>query len=435
MDKEILDLESNVIGAMTLSYGAFLKAQEEGLLPEHFENESYKKAYEVMIKHQASDMVTIMHNMKDIDMVQEVRDAASYCISSAGMNGWLKLMDNKTANRKLLLLAKKIPEIVEKDLTIEQKIEEVNNLLINNKIAKNIGVPKEVKDVLSTVKKELEDAENISKNLIQTGFKNIDRKIKGFKSGDLIVVAGRPGMGKTTWALNIATSNILKGKTVLIFSLEMTNEQLIKKIISSESNLSMDVLIAGGLSIKQWQEFETVNERLKDANLYVYDRSPITIETLINKTKAINSVKDIDLIVVDYLQLLMTTNKAPSNSDSRTASMTYISNLLKGLAKEIGCPLISLSQLNRGVEARTDKRPVLSDLRDSGSIEQDADMVIMLYRQEYYDSLDTGLAEVIIRKNRLGEMGEFELGFDGARSKFIDPEEQAFGGRKEYGQI
>ena len=435
MDKEILDLESNVIGAMTLSYGAFLKAQEEGLLPEHFENKSYKKAYEVMIKHQASDMVTIMHNMKDINMVQEVRDAAAYCISSAGMNGWLKLMDDKTANRKLLLLAKKIPEIVEKDLTIEQKIEEVNNLLINNKIAKNIGVPKEVKDVLSTVKKELEDAENISKNLIQTGFKNIDRKIKGFKSGDLIVVAGRPGMGKTTWALNIATSNILKGKTVLIFSLEMTNEQLIKKIISSESNLSMDVLIAGGLSIKEWQEFETVNERLKDANLYVYDRSPITIETLINKTKAINSVKDIDLIVVDYLQLLMTTNKAPSNSDSRTASMTYISNLLKGLAKEIGCPLISLSQLNRGVEARTDKRPVLSDLRDSGSIEQDADMVIMLYRQEYYDSLDTGLAEVIIRKNRLGEMGEFELGFDGARSKFIDPEEQAFGGRKEYGQI
>ena len=154
-----------------------------------------------------------------------------------------------------------------------------------------------------------------------------------------------------------------------------------------------------------------------------------------NKTKAIQSITDVDLIVVDYLQLLMTTNKAPSNSDSRTASMTYISNLLKGLAKEISCPLISLSQLNRGVEARTDKRPVLSDLRDSGSIEQDADMVIMLYRQEYYDSLDTGLAEVIIRKNRLGETGEFELGFEGHRSRFVDTEEQAFGGRKQYGQI
>ena len=344
-------------------------------------------------------------------------------------------MHKKTANKKLLVLAKKIPQIVEKDLTIEEKVEEVNNLLVNNKITKNIGAPREIGDVLDSVKKELQDTEMIYKNLIQTGFNNIDKKIKGFKSGDLIVVAGRPGMGKTTWALNIATSNILKGKTVLIFSLEMTNEQLIKKIISSQSDLTMDVLIAGGLSDKQWKEFDLVNSELKQSSLYVYDRSPITIETLINKTKAIQSVKDIDLIVVDYLQLLMTTNKAPSNSDSRTASMTYISNLLKGLAKDIGCPLISLSQLNRGVEARTDKRPVLSDLRDSGSIEQDADMVIMLYRQEYYDSIDTGSAEVIIRKNRLGEMGEFELGFDGAKSKFYDPEEHAFGGRKEYGQI
>ena len=435
MDKEILDLEANIVGAMLLSRKAFLHAQEDGLLPEHFDNKSYQKAYEIMIDQQASDAVTIIHNLKNKKMIKEIRDAGAYCISPAGIRSWLKLMHKKTANKKLLVLAKKIPQIVDQDLTIEQKVEEVNNLLVNNKITKNIGAPREIGDVLDSVKKELQDAEMISKNLIQTGFNNIDKRIKGFKSGDLIVVAGRPGMGKTTWALNIATANVLKGKTVLIFSLEMTNEQLIKKIISSQSDLTMDVLIAGGLSYKQWKEFELINSKLKQSNLYVYDRSPITIETLINKTKAIQSVKDIDLIVVDYLQLLMTTNKAPSNSDNRTASMTYISNLLKGLAKEISCPLISLSQLNRGVEARTDKRPVLSDLRDSGSIEQDADMVIMLYRQEYYDSIDTGSAEVIIRKNRLGEMGDFELGFDGAKSKFYDLEEQAFGGRKEYGQI
>ena len=219
----------------------------------------------------------------------------------------------------------------------------------------------------------------------------------------------------------------------------MTNEQLIKKIISSESGLGMDSLLTGNLTADQWDTFNSVQETLSNTNLYVYDKSPITIETLINKTKAIQAIKDIDLIVVDYLQLLMTSNKAPSNSDSRAASMTYISNLLKGLAKDVGCPLISLSQLNRGVEARTDKRPVLSDLRDSGSIEQDADMVIMLYRQEYYDSLDTGLAEVIIRKNRLGETGDFELAFDGAKSKFIDAEDAVFGeGKKQridYGVI
>ena len=132
-----------------------------------------------------------------------------------------------------------------------------------------------------------------------------------------------------------------------------------------------------------------------------YDKSPITIETLVNKTKTVQAVKDIDLIVVDYLQLLMTSNKAPANADSRAASMSYISNLLKGLAKDASCPVIALSQLNRGVESRTDKRPILSDLRDSGSIEQDADMVFMLYREEYYDSIDTGSAEIICRKNRI----------------------------------
>lgn len=435
MDKEILDLEANLIGSMTLDHKRFLEGQEEGLLPEHFENISYRKAYEVMLEHQASDMVTIMHNMKDPYMVQEVREAAAYCITSAGFSGWMKQMNVKTSKNKLNNLAKKIPQIVQEPITIEEMVDKVNELLVNNKITKTSGAPKKVLDVLHTVEQELKDSKTVNKNLIRTGFKNIDSKIKGFKPGDLIVVAGRPGMGKTTWALNIATNNIFKDKNVLVFSLEMTNEQLVKKIISAESGISMDALISGEMTQKEWMKFHETKQKLGNTGLYVYDKSPITIETLINKTKAIQSIIDVDLIVVDYLQLLMTTNKAPSNSDSRTASMTYISNLLKGLAKEISCPLISLSQLNRGVEARTDKRPVLSDLRDSGSIEQDADMVIMLYRQEYYDSLDTGLAEVIIRKNRLGETGEFELGFEGHRSRFVDPEEQAFGGRKEYGQI
>jgi len=439
MDKEIYELEANILGAMILDHKRFKKAQDEGLLPEDFETYSYRKAYEVMLDTQASDIVTIRNKIEDDFTFSEIREAAGYCISPAGFAHWIKAMHEKTANNKLLRLAAEIPDIVKTDDPIDKKVDQVNQLIINNKVTKNTGSPVEVKDVLQKVKDELKNTDLLSQSLIKTGFQNIDQRIKGFKDGDLIIVAGRPGMGKTTWALNIATNNILAGKTVLVFSLEMTNEQLIKKIISSESDLGMDKLLTGNLTADQWDKFNTIEQRLSETNLYVYDKSPITIETLINKTKAIQAIKNIDLIVVDYLQLLMTSNKAPSNSDSRAASMTYISNLLKGLAKDVGCPLISLSQLNRGVEARTDKRPVLSDLRDSGSIEQDADMVIMLYRQEYYDSLDTSLAEVIIRKNRLGETGEFELAFDGARSKFLDPEEVAFGERKkqrtEYGPI
>jgi replicative DNA helicase len=439
MDKEIYELEANLLGAMVLDHKKFMKAQEDGLLPEDFENSSYRKAYEVMIDNQASDIVTLRSNISDDFVFDDIRQASAYCISTAGYSHWIKAMHDKTANNKLMQLSLKIPEIVDDKITIEQKVDQVNQLLIENKITKNTESPKSIKDILSIVKQELQDANLIEQKLIKTGFNNIDERLNGFKDGDLIIVAGRPGMGKTTWALNIATNNILKGKVVLIFSLEMTNEQLIKKIVSSESGLSMKSLLTGNLTANEWDRFNAFEKTLSGSNLYVYDKSPITIETLVNKTKAIQSIKDIDLIVVDYLQLLMTSNKAPSNSDSRAASMTYISNLLKGLAKDVGCPVISLSQLNRGVEARVDKRPVLSDLRDSGSIEQDADMVIMLYREEYYDSLNTGLAEVIVRKNRLGETGEFNLAFDGATSKFLDPEEEAFGKKetrkKDYGII
>lgn len=435
MDKEIYELEANIIGAMILSHAKFQDAQDLGLEAEEFESVAYSKAYTTMLDLRASDMVTLRNNIKDDILFDEIKYAATYCISPAGFDGWLKQMKYKTANNKLLKLSKEIPEIVESRTTIEEKIDQVNQSLIDNKIIKNIGTPKPVADILDSVEEEIRLAGTEDQNVISTGFGEIDEKIKGFKSGDLVIVAGRPGMGKTTWALNIASHNIFKGKTVLMFSLEMTNEQLIKKIISSDSGLTIDKMMSGGMSQTEWTTFRDHKEKLSKTNLYVYDKSPITIETLINKTKSIQAVKDIDLIVVDYLQLLMTSNKAPSNSDSRTASMTYISNLLKGLAKDVGCPLISLSQLNRGVESRTDKRPVLSDLRDSGSIEQDADMVIMLYRGDYYDSLETGNSEVIVRKNRMGELGEFELGFDGSRSKFLDPADIAFGRKKEYGQI
>lgn len=435
MDK-ITDLESNIIGSMILEGKQFHKAQESGLMPDDFEYRSYREIYQSMIDANSADIVTLTTKIRNPMVIQDAKDSAINCISSAGFESWLRLMFDKTANNKLRNLAKLIPEIVDEKGPIENKIDQINSILVENKITKNFGSPLVIADVMKSVKEEISNAKMMSKNLIPTGFDNIDKKIHGFKRGDLIIVAGRPGMGKTTWALNIAANNINKDKTVLVFSLEMTNEQLVKKIISAESDLSMDKLMTGNLTDDDWKKFNKVESDMSQKNFYVYDKSPITIETLINKAKTVQAVKNIDLIVVDYLQLLMTSNKAPANADSRAASMSYISNLLKGLAKDAGCPVIALSQLNRGVEARVDKRPILSDLRDSGSIEQDADMVFMLYRQEYYDSLDSGMAEIICRKNRMGESGTFELGFDGALSKFVNSEDIAFGKRKnDFGPI
>ena len=437
MDNKITDLESNLIGSMILEQALFNKAQESGLMPDDFEYQSYKEAYRTMIEANTSDVVTLSTKIRNPISIQHIKDAAINCVSSAGFDAWLELMFEKTANNKLRNLASMIPDIVNEKEPIENKVDKINSILVENKITKNFGAPLVISDVMKSVRQEISDAKQMSKNLISTGFSDIDKKLHGFKKGDLIIVAGRPGMGKTTWALNVAANNIKKDKTVLIFSLEMTNEQLIKKVISSESDLTMDKLMTGSLNKEDWDQFNKIEYEMSQKNLYVYDKSPITIETLVNKTKTVQAVKDIDLIVVDYLQLLMTSNKAPANADSRAASMRYISNLLKGLAKDASCPVIALSQLNRGVESRTDKRPILSDLRDSGSIEQDADMVFMLYREEYYDSIDTGSAEIICRKNRMGESGTFELGFDGARSKFTNLEDIAFGAKNkmDYGPI
>ena len=433
-EKANLELEGNVIGSMILDKKFFIQAQDKGLQPSDFTILAYQKTYEIMLEKQGIDIISLQ-DLLNKQMFEKVRLATAEGIILDDISSWIKLMQDATANRKLLTLAKRIPDIVNQDTKIEEKISKINEYLIGDRITKATGSPKKISQIFDSVEHELSNANEINKNLIKTGFQTLDDKIKGFRSGDLIIIAGRPAMGKTTFALNIATNSVLQGKNVLLFSLEMTNEQLLKKIISAQAELTMDSLLTGNLDLHGWDKFRKMKGFFEEKNMFVYDKSPITIETLVNKTKTLQAVMDIDLIVVDYLQLLMTSNKAPSNSDSRASSISYISNLLKGLAKDIECPLISLSQLSRGVEGRTDKRPVLSDLRDSGSIEQDADMVIMLYRDEYYDTLSNNTAEIIIRKNRLGESGQVELGFNGAYSKFLDPDEVAFGRREEEGPI
>ena len=175
-------------------------------------------------------------------------------------------MQDATANRKLLSLAKKIPDIVYQDIKIEEKISKINEFLIGDRITKATGSPKKISQIFDNVENELSNASEINKNLIKTGFQTLDDKIKGFRSGDLVVIAGRPAMGKTTFALNIATNSVLKGKNVLIFSLEMTNEQLLKKIISAEAELSMDSLLTGNLDTEGWYKFRKTKDFFEEKN-------------------------------------------------------------------------------------------------------------------------------------------------------------------------
>jgi len=250
----------------------------------------------------------------------------------------------------------------------------------------------------------------------KTGFSGIDRVLAGMGNSDLILVGARPGMGKTSFALNIATNVALQTKkTVCIFSLEMSAEQLVTRVISSEAMVDSYALRTGKLDTKQWEDIATATTRLAGCDVLIDDTSGISVTGMKGKLRR---VRNLGLVVIDYLQLMQSDRR----NDNRVQEVADISRALKIMAKELNVPIICCAQLSRGPESRTDKRPMLSDLRDSGAIEQDADTVIFLYRDEYYDNdksdEEGNVAEVIIAKNRHGSTGTVKVGWIGRFTKF-----------------
>jgi replicative DNA helicase len=250
-----------------------------------------------------------------------------------------------------------------------------------------------------------------------TGFRSLDRVLAGMGNSDLVLVGARPGMGKTSFCLNIATNVAqMSNKNVCIFSLEMSAEQLVTRIISSEAMIDSYALRTGKLDTKQWQDIAATTTKLAGCNILIDDTAGITVSGMKGKLRR---VQNLGLVVIDYLQLM----QSDKRTDNRVQEVGDISRGLKLMAKELNVPIICCAQLSRGPESRTDKRPMLSDLRDSGAIEQDADTVIFLYRDEYYDTKNQGdegnVAEVIIAKNRHGSLGNVKVGWIGRYTKFL----------------
>ena len=249
-----------------------------------------------------------------------------------------------------------------------------------------------------------------------TGFSGIDNLLAGMGNSDLVLVGARPGMGKTSFVLNIGTNVALKTKKkVCIFSLEMSAEQLVTRVISSEAMVDSYALRTGKLDNKQWEDIAAATTRLAECDILIDDTSGISVTGMKAKLRR---VQNLGLVVVDYLQLMQSDRR----SDNRVQEVSDISRNLKIMAKELGVPVICCAQLSRGPESRGDKRPMLSDLRDSGAIEQDADTVIFLYRDEYYDNNadqdGSNIAEVIVAKNRHGSTGTVKVGWIGKYTKF-----------------
>jgi len=253
---------------------------------------------------------------------------------------------------------------------------------------------------------------------LPTGFDDLDKKTAGLQPSDLIIVAGRPSMGKTSFALNLVEHAVMEGDgAVLFFSLEMPAEQLVMRLLSSLGRIDQTRMRTGDMHEDDWPRFTSAVSQLKDRNLYIDDTPAITPNELRNRARRVTrEAGKLGMIVVDYLQLM----RGSGNPENRTTEISEISRSLKAIAKEMKCPLVALSQLNRGLEQRTDKRPVMADLRESGAIEQDADVILFVYRDEVYhpESPDKGTAEIIIGKQRNGPIGRVRLAFIGNLTKF-----------------
>lgn len=247
-----------------------------------------------------------------------------------------------------------------------------------------------------------------------TGFTGLDKKLVGLGKGDLVLVGARPGMGKTSFAMNLATASAKQtGKAVCVFSLEMPAEQLASRMLSSEALINSYALRRGELGEEEWSNLAHAASELSECNILIDDSSCVTVSGIRSKLRR---VKNLGMVVIDYLQLMQSERRI----DNKVQEVAEISRGLKLMAKEFGVPVITCAQLSRGPESRTDKRPMLSDLRDSGAIEQDADIVMFLYRDEYYNEPKDGVsvAEVIIAKNRHGSVGKVEMGWNGEYTRF-----------------
>jgi replicative DNA helicase len=256
---------------------------------------------------------------------------------------------------------------------------------------------------------------------LPTGFDEFDRKTGGLRPGDLVIVAGRPSMGKTTFAVNMAEFAALQGgvkESVAIFSMEMPSEQLMTRMLSSIGRVSLGHIRSGQISDDDWPRITGAAGQLSEARIFIDETPALTPTELRARARRVHREHGLGLVVVDYLQLM----QVPGNNENRATEIAEISRGLKALAKELRVPVIALSQLNRGVEQRVDKKPVMSDLRESGAIEQDADMILLIYREEVYDKNTTkkGIAEIDLAKHRNGETGTFLLTFQGQYSRFTN---------------
>ena len=415
-----VEAEQSVIGAMLMDRDAITIASEI-LTVDDFYQKQYGILFEAMVELYTEnvpvDLITLQNRLKEKDVPPEisslefVRDMITKVPTSVNVGTYAKIVSEKAALRRLIRVNEEIASAcyAGKD-SVEEIMEDTEKKIFQVLQRKTNDEFVPIKDVVLNALDKIEAASRMKGSVtgMPTGFIDLDYKTSGFQPSDLILIAARPSMGKTAFVLNIAEYMAFRSnETVAIFSLEMSKEQLVNRLFALESRVDSQILRTGNLSDNDWSSLIEAAGVIGRSNLIIDDTPGISVSELRSKCRKYKLEHNLGIIMIDYLQLMQGSRK----SESRQQEISEISRSLKGLARELNVPVIALSQLSRAVEQRTDKRPMLSDLRESGAIEQDADVCMFIYRDDYYnpDTEDKNIAEIIIAKQRNGPIGTVRL--------------------------
>jgi replicative DNA helicase len=428
------EAERTVIGALLLDPEAIIKISDF-LKTEDFYDPIYRDIYGAIMglysSHEPVDFVTVTSKLSDNKKLQEIGGSAflaqltSEVPTSSHIYQYGQIVKTKAVHRRIISAGQKIAGLgYSEDKPVVQLLDEVEKTVfeISNTFLKDKFV--HIKKILEERYErfaELHESDEEGNRGVSTGFAGLDAKLSGFQPSDLIIIAARPSMGKTALALNIAQNAAIKdGKSVGIFSLEMSKEQLVDRLFASMLGVDSWKLQKGKLEDADFQNMGPIMDELNKANIFIDDSVASSIPELRAKARRLQMEHGLDMLVVDYLQLMSTGN--PSYAGNRVQEISEISRSLKQIGREMHIPVVALSQLSRAVESRPGNIPALSDLRESGSIEQDADVVMMMYREDYYeeDSDRPGLTDIFIRKHRNGPIGRVELMFKKDHLRFYD---------------
>ena len=432
-----VEAERAVIGAMMLNADAIMVCSEL-LTSDEFYQQQYGIIFDALVEMYkdgvGADLVTLQNKLREKEVTPELYSVE--CLgellasvpTSANVKFYAEIVHEKAVLRRLIRVSEQVTKDCYMDSQPLEDILEDTEKSVFDVIQQRGGSEFEpIRDVVLRTLDSIEKAAKQKGNItgLETGFRDLDAKTAGLQKSDLILIAARPAMGKTAFVLNIAEYVALhSNSTIALFSLEMSKEQLVKRMLAMNSMVDSQKIRTGDLEDDDWDKLVGSVRKIGNSNLVIDDTSGITASELRSKCRKLKIEQGLDLVIIDYLQLM--TGAGKRKSDSRQQEISDISRSLKVMARELNVPVIALSQLSRAVESRPDKRPMLSDLRESGAIEQDADIVMFIYRDEYYnpDSEKKGVAEVIVAKQRSGPTGPVELAWLSQYTKFGNLEYQ-----------